>query len=152
MAERSPYLGALDKEGRAALEHRLLERQSGKCFICDDVIDLILHEGQLDVDHIVPLAEQGPDEENNFALVHASCNRSKGASDLRVARRMAQFERLQIEAQKRGERGANLGHVLQRHGGAKAQLPLKRTGDRVEFALSQVGDNTIRSAPLYRDP
>jgi HNH endonuclease len=151
MAERSPYLAGLDKEGRVALEHRLLERQGGKCFICDDPIDLILHEGQLDVDHIVPLTDQGPDEENNFALAHASCNRSKGASDLRVARRMAQFEKLQADAKKRGERGANLGHVLQRHGGAKAKLHLKRAGDHVEFTLSAAGDNTIRTVPMYRD-
>lgn len=106
MADRSPTLAALDKEGRDALERRLLERQTGKCFICDETIDLVLHDGQLDVDHIVPLNDQGPDEENNFALVHAACNRSKGASDLRVARRMAEFDRLQSEAQRRGERGA----------------------------------------------
>lgn len=151
MTERSPYLGGLDKEGRAALERRLFERQSKKCFICDEDIDLVLLEGQLDVDHIVPLVDQGPDEENNFALTHASCNRSKGASDLRVARRMAQFERLQADAKKRGERGAHLGHVLQRHGGARTRLRLKRSGDRVEFALPEAGDNTIRSAPIYRD-
>jgi hypothetical protein len=151
MVERSAYLGALDKDGRAQLERRLLDRQGEKCFICDDVMDLVLHEGQLDVDHIVPLTDHGADEENNFALTHASCNRSKGASDLRVARRMAQFERLQVDAQKRGERGANLGHVLQRHGGAKALLPLKRKDDAVEFAMPQAGDNTVRSAPVYRD-
>lgn len=77
MAERSAFLSALSKEERAGLERRLLDRQSGRCFICDDLIDLTLHEGQLDVDHIQPLAEKGPDEENNLALTHASCNRSK---------------------------------------------------------------------------
>lgn len=152
MADRSPTLAALDKERRDALERRLLECQTGKCFICDETIDLVLHDGQLDVDHIVPLNDQGPDEENNFALVHAACNRSKGASDLRVARRMAEFDRLQSEAQRRGERGANLGHVLERHGGAKVKLRLKRAGDQVEFVLSEIGESAIRSAPLHRDP
>lgn len=74
------------------LHRRLLERQSGKCFICDEPIDLVLQKGQLDVDHIIPRVEEGPDEENNYALTHASCNRSKSGSDLRVARRMAEFE------------------------------------------------------------
>ena len=122
MAEHSPRLVALSKEDRSAFERRLFERQSGKCFICDQKIDLVLHKDQLDIDHIVPLAEQGLDDENNFALTHSSCNRSKGASDLRVARRMAQFENLQKTAEERGERGANLGHILQRFGGSKARL------------------------------
>ena len=100
MADRSPTLAALSKEGRAALERRLLERQTGKCFICDEIVDLVLLQGQLDIDHITPLADNGPDDENNFALTHAICNRRKGAMDLRVARRMAEFERLQAVARK----------------------------------------------------
>ena len=144
-------LSALSKEERAALEKRLAERQSGKCFICDKPIDLLLHQGQLDIDHIIPLSEAGPDEENNFAIVHLSCNRSKGASDLRVARRMAEFDRLQIEAQEQGLRGANLGNVLQRYGGAKAKLRLKRRPEHVDFALSEIGRPEIQSVPLYKD-
>ena len=45
----SKYPGTLDANGRAQLEQRLLSRQSGRCFICDDPIDLVLHKGQLDV-------------------------------------------------------------------------------------------------------
>ena len=152
MAVHSEYLADLTPQNRAALEERLRERQSEKCFICDDTIDPVLHQDQLDVDHIVPLAEQGADDENNFALTHASCNRSKGASDLRVARRMAEFEKLQRQVLNRGERGANLGHVLAKHGGAKAPIRLQNTGDRIEFTLSAVGDETIQSVPLYQDP
>jgi len=74
---QSKYLAGLDAEQRAKLEQKLLSRQSGRCFICDDPIDLVLHKGQLDIDHIDPLAEQGLDAENNFAITHASCNRSK---------------------------------------------------------------------------
>ena len=152
MAAHSKYLAGLTLEDRTALEGRLLERQSGKCFICDDTIDPVLHQDQLDVDHIVPLAEQGADDEQNFALTHASCNRSKGASDLRVARRMAEFEKLQQQALERGERGANLGHVLAEHGGAKAVIRLQNSGGRIEFTLSATGDETIQSVPLYQDP
>jgi hypothetical protein len=148
MSTSSPVLAALNNEDRRALENRLLQRQSGKCFICDKVLDLVLHAGQLDVDHIEPLSRGGRDEENNFAITHLSCNRSKGASDLRVARRMAEFEQLQDSAREAGERGANLGHVLRRYGGAKASLKLKRSPDLVEFTFA---DEVIHRAPLYQD-
>ena len=94
----SKHLGALTVEERATLEQRLAFRQSGRCFICDDPLDLMLQKGQLDVDHIDPLAEDGLDAENNFALTHQSCNRSKGAANLHVARRINEFERLQEQA------------------------------------------------------
>jgi len=152
MAAQSQYLASLDEAGRKALEQRLLERQSGRCFICNKLIDLVLHIGQLDIDHVIPRADNGPDEENNLALTHATCNRQKGASDLRVARRIAEFEELQKAAIEQGERGANLGHVLGRYNGSRARLNLRRCGDTVEFALSEVGRNEIRRAPLYRDP
>jgi len=148
---QSQYLSSLDPEGRAKLEQKLLARQSGRCFICDDPIDLVLHKGQLDIDHIDPLVEEGLDAENNFALTHASCNRSKGAANLEIARRLAEFERLQQEAQKDGRRGANLGNVLQRHGGSKALLRLRRKDELVEYSLSETGDNTIHPFPVFHD-
>lgn len=148
---QSRYLASLDPETRLKLEQRLLARQSGRCFICDDPIDLVLHKGQLDVDHIDPLIENGLDSENNFALTHASCNRSKGASNLEIARRLAEFERLQEQAQSDGRRGANLGDVLGRHGGATELLRIRDNGDHVEFALPAAGENAIRKSPVYHD-
>ncbi|MBN2356918.1 HNH endonuclease [candidate division KSB1 bacterium] len=147
----SAYLVSLDKQAREDLEKRLHSRQSGKCFICDRAIDLILQKGDLDVDHIDPLVEQGLDEENNFALTHASCNRSKGASDLRIARRMAEFEILQSAAQDKGERGANLGHLLTKHGGGKAKLIIQREAGKVKYSMSAIGDNKIYEVPSYMD-
>ena len=44
---KSQYLAGLDAEQRARLEQKLLARQSGRCFICDQPIDLVLHKGQL---------------------------------------------------------------------------------------------------------
>ena len=146
----SKYLEGLTPDARSSLERLLLKQQSGKCFICDETINPDLH--QLDVDHVTPLAEQGADDEHNFALTHASCNRRKGASDLRVARRMAEFEKLQQQALDRGERGANLGHVLEKHGGAKAAIRFRQSDGRIEFTLSAVGDETVQSVPLYQDP
>jgi hypothetical protein len=147
----SQYLSGLNTEQREQLERRLHERQVGRCFICDELIDLLLHKGQLDIDHIDPLIKDGLDSENNFALTHAHCNRSKGASNLEVARRLAEFEKLQQEAKKHGQRGADLGDVLERHGGAKALLRLRREDDRVELSFVEVGDHIIRTFPLLHD-
>ncbi len=148
---KSQYLASLNAEKRAQLEQRLFDRQSERCFICDDRIDLVLHKGQLDIDHIDPLVEDGLDAENNFALTHLSCNRSKGASNLVVARRLAEFEQLQQQARDAGKRGTNLGDVLERHDGAKATLRLRCKDAKVEFSLPDVGDNTIRHATLFHD-
>ena len=147
----SKYLGALTVEDRATLEQRLASRQSGRCFICDDPLDLMLQKGQLDVDHIDPLAEDGLDAENNFALTHQSCNRSKGAANLHVARRIKEFERLQEQAQKEGKRGANLGDVLAQHGGATAPLRILVDGQLAKFSLSAAGDNALQAVSIHLD-
>ncbi len=149
---KSKYLNSLSADERSNLERRLLARQSSRCFICNDELDLVLHKGQLDIDHIDPLANSGLDYEQNFALTHASCNRSKGASNLQVARRLAEFERLQDEAQKAGKRGANLGDVLARYEGGREPLRLRREADRVEYALPAIGANTIQKVPVWTDP
>jgi len=151
MSVHSEYLSALNEAQRADLEKRLQGRQTGRCFICEDQIDRVLHQGQLEIDHIEPLAIGGADDENNFALVHSICNRNKGASDLRIARRMAEFERLQKLAQDQGSRGVNLGHVLERHGGAKYPLRFKKDGSKLAYALNELGDTNIIEVPLYKD-
>ena len=147
----SKYLGSLGADARAELEQRLLSRQSGRCFICDEAIDLLLQQGQLDVDHIDPLVEDGLDAENNFALTHKSCNRSKGAANLQVARRIKEFERLQERAKLDGKRGANLGDILEQHGGAKSLLRLRMEHSHVEFSLSDACDNKIHTVPIHAD-
>lgn len=152
MPVHSPFLASLDKSQRADLERRLLDLQGGKCFICDEPINLVLHQGQLDIDHIVPLAQQGADEENNFALTHGSCNKMKGASDLRVARRITEFDKLQEAARKEGDRGANLGHLLKKYGGAKWPLRLQKKDDWVEYSFSEAGDPRVLKAPIFKDP
>lgn len=75
----------------------------------------------------------------------------KGASNLEVARRLSEFDRLQDEARKVGKRGANLGDVLERHGGAKSQLRLRCQNGIAEFSLSEAGKNEILRVPLLHD-
>lgn len=76
---------------------------------------------------------------------------AKGASNLAVARRLAEFERLQEQAIEQGKRGANLGDVLEKYGGAKALLRLRREVDRVELSFSEVDDNRVLAFPLLHD-
>jgi HNH endonuclease len=148
---KSQYLASLNAEQWTLLEQKLLVRQGGQCFICEQPIDLMLHKGQLDIDHIDPLIEEGLDAENNFALTHSACNRSKGAANLEIARRLSEFERLQTDAHESGKRGANLGDVLARHNGAKFFLRLRRAANEIEFSLPDTGDNSIHKVPIYHD-
>lgn len=147
----SKYLTSLTVEKRAELHGRLLERQGSVCFICEERIDLDLHSGQLDVDHIDPLAVDGLDAENNFALTHSSCNRSKGMVNLEIARRMSKFARIQEDARSAGKRGANLGHVLDLYGGATHAIRFRRRDATVEYSLNAIGDNPLRTVPVQHD-
>src|SRR5579871_184885 len=93
----SLYLNRLNADERNTLVHRLLAIQSGNCFICQLPIDLDVHGEGVDIDHVIPLKPEGKDSPENFALTHSSCNRSKQASDLRVARVLATFDRIKSQ-------------------------------------------------------
>lgn len=152
MPVHSIYLSKLTAEQRLDLINRLHDRQSGVCFLCDTPIDMEVHKGALEIDHVIPIAVKGPDDPSNFALVHGNCNAKKGASDLRVARLLNIFETLQEEARGKGDRGPNLSHVLGRFGGARANLRVKESPGKVNFALSAAGDDRVQELPLYEDP
>ena len=147
----SRFVSNLNSDQLNALREKLYGIQAGKCYICHGMVDLKLHEDHLELDHIRPLRDGGPDQENNLALTHASCNRNKGASDLRVARCLEEIKVLQRSAQERGDRGANLGDVLSKYGGAKEVLRLQQVNGSVAFSFSGSGQNEIVSSPLYKD-
>ena len=147
----SRYLTSLASEELHTFRETLHTIQSGNCYICRQAIDLQLHEGSLEFDHIEPLAVGGKDTDTNLALTHSTCNRNKGASNLRVARCLAELHFLEQAAKERGDRGANLGDVLQNHGGAERALRLKRNDSRVEFSFPHAGDIGIHMTPLYKD-
>ena len=141
----------LGRRRDGALRKKLWETQKGNCFICEEPIDLVVHAGQLDVDHVIPLASDGKDDPSNFALAHASCNRSKQAADLRVARVLARFDRIRALVHDIEGRGPNLGDILKDAGGSKHTLGLDVSGEVVRFSFAELADNTVREVPLYTD-
>src|SRR5579871_4425043 len=126
----SMYLNALTQDQRKGLEKQLHSSQMGNCFICGDPIDMVLHANAIDIDHVEPLKLGGKDDIANFALTHASCNRSKQASDLRVARVLAQFGQIR-DAVAPQNRGPNLSDILAKFGGAQHGLSLRVDGNAV---------------------
>lgn len=146
----SLYLGRLDATGLKDLRAKLHSIQHGKCFICEKPIDLTLHADTLDVDHIEPVANGGKDDQSNFALTHSACNRSKQASDLRVARVLSRFDTICDEASPDGS-SANFGHILSSYGGAKFDLPLSRVNGEISVSFPDIGNNSIQKLPIYHD-
>lgn len=146
----SLYLNRLSTEDRVALEQRLHSLQGGKCFICEQSIDLQVHKGQMDIDHVVPLKIGGKDDPANFALTHASCNRSKQASNLEVARVLQRFSRLKEDLES-VNRSPNLGDILHEVGGGCHQLGFSLSDGELTFSYPEIGDNKLYKAPVYDD-
>ena len=89
VAKRTSKLESLSPDQRKELISRLHKRQNGLCYVCRQAINLHVHG--VDVDHIIALARGGADEESNWALTHAKCNRSKGTRDLQLQRILEDF-------------------------------------------------------------
>lgn len=141
----SLYLNALNKEQRAALEKQLWDQQSGKCFISGK--EIVEGLSEVDVDHIVPIRDNGKDDPTNFALALSHYNRSKQASDLRVARVLARLDAIGETADS-DDRGTNLNDVLLAHGGACGVARAKIEGDVLRIVLK---DAETVSVPIYAD-
>src|SRR5260370_21276956 len=146
----SLYLNAWSREQRKDLESVLLKTQNGNCFICEKPIDLLLHADSVDIDHVEPTKIGGEGDRGNFAMTDSSCNSSKQASDLRVARVLARFAAIRDEVAHEN-RGPNLSDVLRHYNGAAHELPLKLDNDEVGFSFPELNGNSIYRVPLYRD-
>ena len=138
----SLFLNRQTPDERKALIATLHQTQNGHCFICEKPLDLQLHKDNLDVDHVIPLKTGGKDDPSNFALTHDSCNRSKQASNLEVARLLQRFAALK-EAVEPENRSPNLGDILTQAGGGQAELSFRLAGDQIQFTLSAVGNKAI---------
>ena len=147
----SLYLSSQSADQTQALQKQLHDIQKGACFICEQPIDLQLHAKAIDIDHVEPIKVGGRDDPSNFALTHSSCNRSKQASDLRVARVLARFGRIRDRCAANNNHGPNLSDVFSDYGGAKYELAFKVDGESLHYSLPEMGDNGVRTVPVYAD-
>ena len=146
----SLYLNRQNAEDRKAMIMQLHNIQQGKCFICEQPIDLLLHKDTIDVDHVIPLKTGGKDDPSNFAITHLSCNRSKQAANLEVARILQRFSALK-ESIADENRSPNLGDILKQADGGHAQLSFKLDANHLSYTLSEIKDNQIHQVPIYTD-
>lgn len=147
----SPYLDRLTAEQRRELIEKLHHQQNGKCFISGKEIDLDLHYNDLDIDHIVPLNNNGKDDPNNMALTFASENRAKQASDLNVARILSHFKQLADKLMHSENRAPNLTDILNDYCGRSLSLKFVINDDKIKFSFSAIGRTDVISLPIYED-
>jgi len=147
----SKYLSSLSDIDRAQLEKRLHQTQKGKCFICEEEIDLELHKDTLDIDHIEALSQGGKDNVENFALAHSHCNRSKQAANLRIARILAHFEKTKEKIEREEQKSPSLRHILSQHDGSKNDFKITIENDVVKYSFSESGDNKIYQSYIITD-
>lgn len=146
----SLYLGRLKPDERQQLVKKLHDMQNGGCFICEQAIDLQVHKDTIDIDHVIPLKLGGKDDPANFALAHDSCNRSKQASNLEVARILHRFKRLKSDLAE-VNRSPNLGDLLKQAGGGNHSLGFKLEEGTLTYSFGEIGDNVLHTVPVYRD-
>lgn len=146
----SLYLRNLSESDRTNMKIRLYDSQGGRCFICEAPIDKNLHWDHLDIDHIVPSAAGGKDSQENFALTHESCNRSKQASNLEIARLLARFGTI-ASSVSTGPNRPHLGDILAHLNGAQFPLSFSVNGETLEYSFPKTGSNHVEAAPLIVD-
>ncbi len=129
---------------------RLLEQQRNKCFICGKAIDLALDK--VEVDHVIPRAKGGKDDENNYAATHEVCNRNKSDSDLRIARCMATYDRLKQAHEAEGPNRPNLGDFLADADfhGARFSLHARVESESLVYSMPELGA-AHHQTPIFED-
>lgn len=142
-------LDSISSNERKALVQRLYDGQKQKCFICAAEINLSIHP--VDIDHIKALSLGGSDNENNFALVHAHCNRSKGIRDLQLQKYIHLLGK-HIKKYTEQEGGMfTVREALQEFIPTREDLHLKISDEDVILTLSDNNGITTRKYPILYD-
>lgn len=146
----SKYLSDLSHDEYLKLSKDLASIQNNICFICGKKIDLDIQE--TNIDHIVPLANKGSDSKSNFAITHASCNKSKQDANLKVARALHKLKNIQEEIEKKEKRAASLKDLLAQEGGSLYDFHYKEIGNEIKFSFDKTNsDTTIYHSPIFED-
>lgn len=76
------YRGLYPRRGRSARRgirgvkrRQVIERDGQVCGICRQSVP----DGQIEIDHIIPVSQGGSDDLDNLQVAHVLCNRRKGA-------------------------------------------------------------------------
>ena len=131
-----------------ALIDSLLEIQRGRCFICNEPMDV--EHDDIHVDHVIPRAKGGKDDPNNYAATHAHCNLQKLDADLRIARCLSRYDRLKERYASEGPNRPNLGDFLTAMGGAQRLLGASRDVDGLTVWFPPDDMKKVR-VPVYLD-
>jgi hypothetical protein len=133
---------------REPLIGRLLAQQKNQCFICGRSLDPKLDK--IEVDHIIPRAKGGRDDENNYAATHEPCNRNKLDSDLRIARCMAKYEEVKEKHAEDGPNRPNLGDFLREYDAGKFTLRATVESGKLTYTLPERGHSRYETS-LVKD-
>lgn len=147
----SNYLSKQTGPERDELIKKLWDIQNGLCFITEEAIDLELHKDILDIDHVVPSKLGGKDDPSNFALTFSFANRTKQASDLKLARILHRFKKIQDHLQETEDRSPNLDDIIKTRNGSKHALKFRREQDNIVYSLGQAGSTDLIKAPIHKD-
>lgn len=142
MTRKITKIDEMSDEDKRSLHQRLHKLQGGVCFLCEKKINL--EADKVEVDHILPLSDGGPDEEANWALMHAECNNRKRAQNLQLAKAKMKFEKIK---EKYGG-AVTTAQILAEFGGSQKEIFAKIENDKVLLRF----DNIDYIYPIFVDP
>ena len=147
----SKYIASLNLKCKEELRKKLFDSQCGKCFICEETMDFVLHKNTLQIDHIIPLAMKGLDSPENFALTHERCNKSKQTSELKIARLLAKFDKLRRSKQGNKQDSVTLADLLKEFQGSKFSFHVSISNNIAKYSFSKINDDSIHESPVFTD-
>ena len=149
---RTSKLDELTKEEREELIKRLAKGQDDLCYVCGKVINPQVHE--VDIDHIIAMAQHGPDDESNWGLTHHTCNRAKGARDLQLQRILYRFKADVDKHIAVTNRGGNftLHEALEELAPKRQEVGVKVQSDRIVLCWNENGKPVSETYQLMDEP